>query len=172
VRIYQTYVDKISIDVVAAASAEFHSCLVIWKQFPDIHSHASAIFKICANLSAVGNETTKALMQCIRMPLVSTRVPNRRKQRLKKIHLKRTSKVTIATGSSVLCTIWGSVLRIHSHGGATYMLLLHTTVRVEKKLELFYCLLVFSHFLASFCKFCYNEETFSKNLNACTSSSY
>jgi len=31
---------------------------------------------------------------------------------------RKTSKVTIITGSSVLRTVWGSVLRIYTHGGA------------------------------------------------------
>jgi len=33
--------------------------------------------------------------------------------------------VTIVTGFSVLCTVWGSVRRIHSHSGTTYTLFLH-----------------------------------------------
>jgi len=48
----------------------------------------------------------------------------------------QTSKVTIVTGSSVLHTVWVSVLRIHSHGGAMLMFVhIHgATLWVEKKL--------------------------------------
>jgi len=47
--------------------------------------------------------------------------------------LYRTSKVNILTGSSVLHTVWGSVLIIHSDDGATYTLFLRicgATMRV------------------------------------------
>jgi len=41
-----------------------------------------------------------------------------------------TSMVTIITGSSVLCTVWGSVWRIHLHRGTTYTLFLHACDKI------------------------------------------
>jgi len=65
---------------------------------------------------------------------------------------KSTSKATIVTRSSVLCAVWGSVLRIQSHGGAMYTLFLRirgVTVRLKKNWH-------FGPIFVSFCQFCHN----------------
>jgi len=66
--------------------------------------------------------------------------PNKQRYILNSFAIKRrqrfeTYKMTIVTRLSVLRTVWGSVLRIHPHSGATYTLFLRirgATVRVEK----------------------------------------
>jgi len=81
--------------------------------------------------------------------------------------------MAIDTGSSVLRTVYGSVLRIYSHGGATYTLFLRisgATVRVKKKLA-FFLFAGFWPILAVFCKnFAAIKKLYQKS--KCASSSH
>jgi len=78
-----------------------------------------------------------------------------------------TSKMTIVTGSSVLRTVWGSVLRIHSHGAVSAYTWRHCASK--KKKSAFLLFVNFWPILAVFCKknVLLQLKTFFENLSAC-----